>query len=162
MKKLLLLLFAAAFALSITGCWTATMSDMPVDVKVSPESVEDPWGITLSAEDVTAEGLTLVCTQSGGNPTGELQTGTPFWLEVSTDDGWIPFPYVDPETEIAWTMQAFLIPKNDRTEWNIGWSYLYGTLQPGTYRIGKTITDFRGPGDYDDCSYYATFTISEA
>lgn len=162
MKKLLALLLALASSLCLTGCWTASMTDSLPDVDTSPESTSDPWGITLSAEDVTAEGLTLVCTQHGGNPTGELQTGTPFRLDVSMDDSWVSVPYTDPETEIAWTMQAFLIPKNDRMEWDIDWSYLYGTLQPGTYRIGKTITDFRGPGDYDDCSYYAVFTISEA
>ena len=161
MKKQFTLLLALICAFMLTGCWSARMANLPVNTDPAPDSA-DPWGITLSTEDVTASGMTLVCTQSGGSPTGELQTGTPFWLEVSMDDGWVSVPYTDPETEIAWTMQAFLIPKNDRMEWDIDWSYLYGTLQPGTYRIGKTITDFRGPGDYDDCSYYAVFTISEA
>ena len=40
------------------------------------------WGITLSVKDVTDSGLTLVCTQSGGELTGELQTGSDYKLIV--------------------------------------------------------------------------------
>ncbi len=49
-----------------------------------------PLGVTLTAEDVTPNGLTLVCTQSGGAPTGELQTGSRFWLEVYSESNWFP------------------------------------------------------------------------
>ena len=162
MKKRFTLLLALVCAFMLTGCWTAHMANLPPEIDPAPDSATDPWGISLSAEDVTLSGMTLVCTQSGGSPTGELQTGTPFWLEVSTDAGWESLPYADPENEIAWTMQALLIPKNERIEWSIGWAWIYGKLQPGTYRIGKTVTDFRGPGDYDNAIYYAEFTIPQA
>lgn len=161
MKRFFAFTLTLACIFLLTGCWTATMVDTPPDLE-DPADHADPWGITLSAEDVTASGLTLVCTQSGGDPTGDLQTGTPFWIERYTDDGWVPVPYADPETEIAWTMQAFLIPQNERTEWTVSWSWLYGKLDPGTYRIGKTITDFRGPGDYDDRVCYAEFAVPAA
>ncbi|MBQ3028731.1 MAG: hypothetical protein IJD26_06590, partial [Lachnospiraceae bacterium] len=46
------------------------------------------WGLTLSVKDVTPSGCTLVCTQSGGSPTGELQTGTDYNLIVLRDGVW--------------------------------------------------------------------------
>ena len=32
---------------------------------------DNDWGVFFTAKDVTPEGMTLVCTQSGGAPTGE-------------------------------------------------------------------------------------------
>ena len=51
-------------------------------------SGEEVWGIRLRVADVTPAGLTLICEQSGGNPTGELQTGPMFWLERQVDGVW--------------------------------------------------------------------------
>ena len=100
-----------------------------------------PLGVTLTAEDVTPNGLTLVCTQSGGTPTGELHTGSPFWLEVYSEGNW--FPVKDDMEDVLWTMEAWSIPRNKRVEWNVSWEPLYGSLPTGHYRIGKEITDFR-------------------
>ena len=38
---------------------------------------------------------------------------------------------------------------------------LYGELSPGSYRLGKSVMDFRGTGDYDQRDYYAAFVIGE-
>ena len=43
------------------------------------------WGIALSAVDVQPTGLTLVIAQSGGHPTGRLQYGSDYTLEVLQD-----------------------------------------------------------------------------
>ena len=119
----------------------------------------DPWGLSLSALDVTPTSMTLVFTQSGGSPTGQLQTGSPFWLETKTDDGWEAVPTLPAEGEIVWTAIAYGITSGDITTLETSWSYLYGSLSPGVYRIGKEITDYRGPGDYDTRDYYAVFAI---
>ena len=52
-----------------------------------------------------------------------------------------------------------MIPKDNVTEWEIDWEWLYGTLPTGKYRLGKEIMDFRGPGDYDTQIIYAEFEI---
>lgn len=119
----------------------------------------DPWGLSLSAQDVSPSGLTLVFTQSGGSPTGELQTGSPFWLETKTDDSWEPVPLLVNEETLAWDMVAYGIASNDTTTLETSWSYLYGSLSPGTYRISKEVMDYRGPGDYDTQNYSAVFAI---
>lgn len=46
------------------------------------------WGIALSAVDVQPTGLTLVIAQSGGHPTGRLQYGSDYTLEVLQDGVW--------------------------------------------------------------------------
>ena len=115
------------------------------------------WGIGLSVKDVTDFGLTLVCTQSGGTPTGELQMGSDYNLIVLKDGTWQEVPTII--EEYAWTAIAYIIPKRDTMEFDIDWEWLYGNLPAGTYRITKGITDFRGAGDYDKFTYWTEFEI---
>lgn len=123
-------------------------------------SVIDKWdnalGIRFSVSNVTATGLTLICEQSGGKPTGTLQTGNVYWLEKEADGEW---EAINPLQNLVWTDEALLIPMNGETEWTLNWSHIYGKLPAGTYRIGKRIMDFRGTGDYDEQAYYAEFEI---
>lgn len=120
---------------------------------------EETWGIELRVENVTPTGATIKCTQSGGEPTGELQTGGWYILETWTQEqGWIEAPCF---AEVGWTQEAWMIPMNDTCEWEVNWEWLYGTLSEGKYRIGKDITDFRGTGDYDNAIYYAEFKITK-
>ena len=104
-----------------------------------------PLGVELHAEAVTDKGMTLVCIQSGGNPSGELQTGQPYWIEQRDESGsWISVS--EPQ---FWEDIAYLIPQNDTVQWELNWERKIGSLSDGIYRIGKEITDFRGTGDYD-------------
>lgn len=113
------------------------------------------WGLTLSVKDVTESGLTLVCTQAGGEITGELQTGSEYRLIV-LKEAWEDVPAI---TEANWDMLAYMVAKDDVTEFEINWEWLYGKLQAGTYRLVKDFTEFRETGDYDDFSYWVEFEI---
>ncbi len=115
------------------------------------------WGIGLSVKDVTEFGLTLVCTQSGGSPTGELQTGSDYKLKVLKDGAWQDVPTII--EEYAWTAEAHVVPMGDIQEFEINWEWLYGKLTAGTYRITKGFTDFRGTEDYDNFTYWTEFEI---
>lgn len=130
----------------------------PGDLKTSGQP---QWGITLTAENVTPTGLTIVCTQSDGEPTGELQTGSDYILEQLTEGAWKKVDYLSQEHEIAWTAEAYLIPTEDTVKWEVNWEWLYGELSAGQYRIGKGIMDFRESGDYDTAMHYAEFEITE-
>ena len=122
---------------------------------------EETWGITLTAEDITSTGVTIRCTQSGGEPTGELQTGSWYILETWTREyGWKEMPYVI-EGEIGWTSEAWMIPMNDTREWIVNWEWLYGAVPSGKYRIGKNIMDFCSTGDFDTAIYFAEFEIKK-
>lgn len=124
----------------------------------STAAPEDTWGLVLKAEDVTPTGLNLHFLQSGGRSTGELETGGYFWLERESGGVWTE---MEPLTEdLAWTMEAYLIRPEGDTEIEVKWPALYGELPSGSYRLGKTVMDFRGTGDYDQQTYYAAFTIA--
>lgn len=121
-------------------------------------SAQVDWGISLSVHNVTPTGLTIVCTQSGGTPSGELHSGSWFVIEKYDGDKWIR---VEPKADgLAWNEEAWLITMNGSVEWEEGWEYVYGTLSSGQYRIGKQIYDFRETGDYDTAMCYAEFEIS--
>lgn len=120
------------------------------------------WGLTLSAKEVTATGLTLVVTQSGGEPTGSLQTGDPYRLITLVDGDWktveeLPLPEgVDGR---AWNSIAYLLPMEDTREFEINWEWIYGELPAGTYRLVKEFMDFRKTADYDTFEYWVEFEI---
>lgn len=130
-----------------------------VEGNTESKNIQEPrnWGIILSATDVTAIGMTLVCTQSEGAPTGELQTGSEYKLYVSKAGMWTEVPTVI--KEYAWDAVAYMIPLDGTREFEINWEWLYGELPTGDYRIGKEMMDFRDSGDYDTEWYYAEFEI---
>lgn len=142
------------FAKVTKSMFSSLLSDH-IDKYVIIPNGED-LGIALSAEDVTPTGCRLIIRQSGGYPSGELQTGS--WYEIEKlDDGWKPVDTVI--TNYAWTAIAYLIPKDGKYEAEINWEWLYGELKPGNYRLAKEIMDFRGSGDFDKRIFYAYFEI---
>ena len=178
MKRLLIMLCAA---LALTGCsaWggeenasPSSLVDRPVTVvegNASPSDLEVPeepqsqeehelWGVTLTAKNVTPTGLTIICTQSGGEDVAQLHSGNYYRLEQLNGEHWDECEIVF-VGEYAFTAEAWIIPLEDSVEWHTGWEWLYGELAPGTYRIVKEIENFRGTGDYDEAEYYAEFTI---
>ena len=125
-----------------------------------PIELEKPdWGITLTAKNVTSKGMTLVCSQSGGEITGELECGSDYSLLVNTNGVWNAVPYL--VDEVAWTAEAYYIPMNDSIEFELKWERLYGELPAGTYRVVKGFIAFRGTGDYDSATFHTEFEITE-
>lgn len=46
----------------------------------------ETWGVTLTAENITPTGAVIYCTQSGGEPIGELQTSSWYIVENWTQE----------------------------------------------------------------------------
>ncbi len=162
MKRFLSIFFAAVLTVSLAGC--AANAPKTPSVSPSPENTlpaheTNNWGITLSLKDLTRTGATIVCAQSGGTFTGELNTGSYFVLEQLTDQGWVEVPMKELEGELAWSMIAYIVTLNGTTEWPINWEWLYGELPDGHYRMGKEFTNFRSPGDYDKMMIYGEFSF---
>lgn len=169
MKKWLLNILVLTAMCSLGGCGKEPVEEpgaidgeyFYVDEKDDElEKKEDEgfpdWGITLSVKDVTDSGLTLVCTQSGGEADGELQTGSDYKLIVSKE-AWEDVPTII--EDYGWTAEAYMIAKDDVTEFEINWEWLYGKLPKGTYRLTKGFMNFRGSGDYDNFPYWIEFEI---
>lgn len=121
--------------------------------------VPEAWGLTLTAKDVTPISCTVVFTQSGGNPTGELEAGSYFELERYRNGQWTAVEMLPSGYEHVWLDYADLIDKNTSYEFKAGWQDIYGELPAGKYRICKGVSDFRKMGDYDKKIYYAYFAI---
>jgi predicted small lipoprotein YifL len=141
--------------------WMRFEKETKESTKPDENSETDTWGIELTAVNITPKGITLICNQSGGQPSGDLLTGSPFWLETKTDDQWTPMETLKSEYVIEWTSGAWFIPKNGSKEWRVNWERLYGELPAGNYRIGKNIMDFRTKGHFDTNSYYAYFDVED-
>ena len=120
----------------------------------------DKYGITLILENLTSTGATIKCEQSGGEVTGELESDSWYIVEKWTQmDGWKEVETVIDKQQVGWTSEAYMILADSTSEWNVNWEWLYGELPAGKYRIGKQITDWRAPGDYDTEVCYASFEI---
>ncbi len=124
---------------------------------LAEENPRKDWGITLSAVNVTGKGLELEIQQSGGAPTGSLQCGSDYRLMFREGDVFKMVPVtID---NYAWTAEAYLISMETDISFEIDWTWLYGTLPAGEYRLIKEIMDFRKSGDYDIEEFYVDFEI---
>ena len=123
--------------------------------------INDSWGLTLRADDVSAEGMTLTFIQHGGVENAELLSGNYYVIEKYLGGEWESVETLIPKDQIAWTLEALLIPTDSKSEWIVNWSFIYGTLDSGKYRIGKNVTCFRETGNYGSKLYYAEFEISD-
>ena len=119
------------------------------------------WGITMSAKDVTSAGMTLLIDQKGGNSTGELTYGEDFSIEIKSDEfgTWEKLGYIT--DEINWTDIGYILEPGAHNENQINWTYIYGYLPAGHYRLVKEFMDFRKTGDYDQCDFYMEFDVPE-
>ncbi len=167
MKRLLALL--CVFALTGCSAWGGGKNTSPSSLENRPIAtvegssssgdleIYDPWGIVLSVKDVTTGGATLVCAQSGGEDVNSLFTGAPYVLEQLHGDHWHECETM--MKDVDWTDEAWIIELDSTTEWEIDWTSLYGKLDAGTYRIGKTIYNSHESGVHDKTTYYAEFII---
>ena len=155
MKKLIAFVLMSLLMLSLAGC-SSTHDD---DRQQTGDAAPNRWGVTLVTEQVTETGLTLVCHHSGGEDVVELNTGSYYVVQQLKDDLWVDVEFAPQKYDIAWTMEAWMIPKEDTISWDVNWEWLYGKLPAGEYRIGKEIMNFRGTGDYDVEMVYAEFVI---
>ena len=121
------------------------------------ESQEEQIGLSLTLEEISASGATLHYNQFDAKaPTGELQDGDDFVIEVKKDGGWEMAPLAV-EGDYGFHDVAYPIPAGTVTERELDWTWLYGELAPGEYRIRKSIADFRKTADYDRyelCAYF--------
>ena len=164
MKKFLTLVLTLLIVLSLAGCYRANMLDkdaLPPEEELTAQTEKTgapQWGITMEAKDVTPKGMTLVIHQEGGvEVTGEINTGDPYALYRLEGDVWMEVPMI--RDDIAWNAIAYLIPFGGELEQELNWSWMYGDLPAGEYKLVKGFMDFRGTGDYDQASFEVEFVV---
>ena len=161
MKKILAVVLALVCMLSVVGCTPKTDGDTSQNPRENETSDVTPnqWGIVLEVDNVTENGLTIVCNHSGGENVAELYTGSYYVIQKLEKTDWVDVEYLPQEYELTWTLEARIIQKEGTTQWDVNWEGLYGELSAGEYRIGKEIMNFRGTGDFDEEMVYAGFVI---
>lgn len=125
------------------------------DGKLIPES----WGLTLTAKDITPEGMKLEILWNGTETGGEIDFGSHFHLEQYKNGKWTAVPYKEGIGDVAFTDEAFILTANVTAGQAVKWDYIYGELKSGKYRYCTEFMNYRGPGDYDKEMYYAYFKI---
>lgn len=124
------------------------------------ESEKEQIGLHLFLEGISSTGAMLCYNQYDKDaPTGQLQDGDDFAIQVKKDGRWEEAPIVV-EGDYGFHDIAYTIPSDDTTRRELDWEWLYGELAPGEYRIRKTVMDFRGTGDYDTYEIYAYFILN--
>ena len=125
----------------------------PFDPKDDPFAAEQP-DAALMVQDVTADGLTY---QIENQRADELTFGEDYSLWKSVGDRWCVVPYCKPETTVcgvAFNDIGIVSPEPQ----TLDWTWLYGSLTPGDYRLVKSVS--WGSGDsLESAQVFAGFTI---
>lgn len=155
MRRTAAILLALLCLWGLAGCRDPA-KDPPGD-EAEPQAAEDTLGVTMTTKNERSTGLTLVLTRSGDGPEGQLLTGSDYWIEAETGGGWQEADLLL-DGEIAWDAAAYQISGNG-TELELDWSFLYGALDAGTYRLRKPVTCFYDAGGEDTVTLSAVFSI---
>ena len=103
------------------------------------ESEDDSIAVMMSVTNVTPTGLVVHFRQYDKRNTGDLIYGEGYSLERLNGDTWEPVPTIIEDW--AFTDEGYTLPAQGEADMETDWSWLYGTLPSGTYRITKTFTD---------------------
>ena len=109
-------------------------------------------GVTMSVSDVTADGCTVVF-QNGSKE--ELTFGEGYILERLDAETleWRPV-YIVLEGEYVFDLIGYPVAAGESRDWEVNWNWLYGSLEPGTYRIVKNVSQSGTAG-------YTGYTMSQ-
>ena len=111
-------------------------------------------GVTMYMETYkSTEGEVEICNEYGK----ELQYGDWYDIQVQQDGNWYSMPLIIDNA--AYHDIAYPVQDQTTSVWEVNWSYFYGELPAGKYRIVKDIIDLREPGDYTKYYLAAEFEI---
>ena len=112
--------------------------------------------LDVSAENADGNGLTLVCKEwGGGEKEGTLTADDSFWLEKWNGSS---YEKLSPQSPPPTGQEKTVAPMETAT-WQVSWSGSYGTLESGSYRIGKAFTYTSPDGNTQVVELYAKFRV---
>lgn len=111
------------------------------------------WAVKLSAKHVTGQGLTLIMNETGTEQkTGSFTAGHLLWLEKWNGNEYVPLADLKDTEEIC-------IEAGGEYSTNIDWMHICGTLESGSYRIGRTFLYTSESAEPQEFRFYAKFRI---
>lgn len=158
MKKYLFT-FVGIILLFIIGCADSSdnQSSKSTDGASTPfETVNNFAGVTMTSKEgsITSTQITLIFEN---NTDKQGIYGDEFFLEQEIDGHWYEVPTVI--EEYGFNDIGYELNPGATEEMTTEWEWLYGKLDAGAYRIIKSVSDYRMPGDFDKYYLAATFTI---
>lgn len=143
------------FLILLLGCLLAGCGSSPTETTATTAPIPEKWLPVLHLETASATGATVVFRQEHDIGNNLVLCGNDYFLEQYTGSGWQPLPTLteDP-TFVTNAFVIMAIPRED-----IDWQWLYGTLSPGHYRLGKTVTLHSNTENRETDTVYAEFTI---
>lgn len=117
----------------------------------------DKWVIRLSAKNVGATGMEIVCERLN-NPqkAGTISTDNSFWLEKWNGQDYDRLP--DPGKGIT-AGETIAIQLGATETWEIDWTGTYGVLPSGGYRLGKSFIYTSDSGEQETMTDYVKFRV---
>ncbi len=116
--------------------------------------------VELSAVQANQEGVSLNAVWSGAPGIDCIIVEPQYWLERwqgDLQDGATGYTYL-PEDYMIETSEN-KITGTDPLRWNVNWSNLYGSLEPGHYRIGMTLREEQDGNGLNNVVCYAKFIV---
>lgn len=120
-------------------------------------SPPESWLPTLTIESSSPTGATILLQQEQDLGGYLLLSGNDYLLQRYDGAAWQDLPTL--VEEVFWTKAAFVVTAIPREA--VDWEWLYGTLAPGRYRMGKTITLSHNGESLDSDMVYGEFTIGQ-
>ncbi len=120
------------------------------------------WEVFFRVDDdrLSSVGVDVYFSQ-GENGRGAIATGDGYWIEKKVAGAWEKLPTL---SEPSWTDDDNVgVGKGTSTYGYLDWTGLYGRLEPGDYRLGKTFICRDQKTSYvRSHDFYSEFTIFES
>lgn len=132
--------------------------------KMYIEQIDELEGITMQISSVTAEGATIVCTNSTDK---EIVFGDDYelqsWKDGERENGvWKPGEWHQVKYTIddaAFDAIGYSLLPDMSLDWDVNWTYFHGILPAGHYRITKSALDICETGDAIKYNLAAEFDV---
>ncbi len=103
-------------------------------IKTIDINEEKEISLSLKEETLTSMGATFILKN---NSNKEYYYGADYYIEYKHNDNWNEIQLDEP---LSWNSIAYVIKPGDEQEININWSYGYGELKTGIYRLVKKVS----------------------
>ncbi len=126
----------------------------------------EDWGLRIEPLKAKASGITLQCTQKGGQQLGELEIN---YYRIYRQDTYEAVPIRDGINSAEQYSPMPAIRMGETSEISINWKDIYGKLEPGSYlmclnvkdRYNKLKVHPLNQNFHDEQPYWVSFTIGK-
>ena len=150
MKKILTILVCTLIILSLSAC-AIRKNEFDIGKESNIEVVEKGVSLLIKENTLTKTGATLILKNDSDVV---IQYGEPYEIEIKKDGKWHKI-----NVELNFIMPAYSVNAKESKEIELNWSYGYGKLTSGNYRIIKDINIKNAEGSYEKFYVSAEFSI---